>query len=132
MLVRMDNTATIAYINQKVGVRTRCMSQLTHHLLLWSQHRLKSLHATHILVTSTLLRTLFHGRSHSDMSGGSTPDDPANLKSIYPDVRGGPAMQNLLTSYHCPFLNAVRGAWAPKSVPCVVILDTLDLNDGLW
>ncbi|KAI2646783.1 ORF V: Enzymatic polyprotein [Labeo rohita] len=48
VLVRSDNTATVAYINHQGGVRSFRMSQLARHLLLWSQHRLKSLHATHI------------------------------------------------------------------------------------
>ncbi|KAI2647480.1 ORF V: Enzymatic polyprotein [Labeo rohita] len=48
VLVRSDNTATVAYINHQGGVRSFHMSQLARHLLLWSQHRLKSLRATHI------------------------------------------------------------------------------------
>ncbi|KAL0186640.1 hypothetical protein M9458_018310, partial [Cirrhinus mrigala] len=47
-LRRSDNTATVAYINHQGGVRSFRMSQLARHLLLWSQHRLKSLRATHI------------------------------------------------------------------------------------
>ncbi len=49
VLVQTDNTVTVAYINHQGGVRSHSMSQLTRHLLLWSQHRLRSLHATHIL-----------------------------------------------------------------------------------
>ncbi|KAI2666668.1 enzymatic polyprotein [Labeo rohita] len=48
VLVRSDNTATVAYINHQGGVRSFRMSQLARHLLLWSQHRLRCLHATHI------------------------------------------------------------------------------------
>ncbi|KAL0177449.1 hypothetical protein M9458_026343, partial [Cirrhinus mrigala] len=48
VLVRSDNTATVAYINHQSGVRSFRMSQLARHLLLWSQHRLRSLRATHI------------------------------------------------------------------------------------
>ncbi|KAI2655731.1 hypothetical protein H4Q32_024335 [Labeo rohita] len=48
VLVRTDNTATVAYINHQGGVRSFRMSQLARHLLLWSQHRFKSLRATHI------------------------------------------------------------------------------------
>ncbi|KAL0157927.1 hypothetical protein M9458_046003, partial [Cirrhinus mrigala] len=48
VLVRSDNTATVAYINHQGGVRSFRISQLARHLLLWSQHRLKSLRATHI------------------------------------------------------------------------------------
>ncbi|KAL0157267.1 hypothetical protein M9458_048513, partial [Cirrhinus mrigala] len=47
-LRRSDNTATVAYINHQGSVRSFRMSQLARRLLLWSQHRLKSLRATHI------------------------------------------------------------------------------------
>ncbi len=48
VLVRTDNTATVAYINRQGGLRSRRMSQLARHLLLWSQKHLRSLHAIHI------------------------------------------------------------------------------------
>ncbi len=48
MLVHMDNTAAVSYINRQGGLRSRRMSQLAHHLILWSQTRLKSLRAVHI------------------------------------------------------------------------------------
>ncbi|KAI2652499.1 ORF V: Enzymatic polyprotein [Labeo rohita] len=48
VLVRTDNTATIAYINRQGGLRSHRMSQLARHLLLWSQTQLKSLRAVHI------------------------------------------------------------------------------------
>ncbi|KAL0153324.1 hypothetical protein M9458_051362, partial [Cirrhinus mrigala] len=48
VLVRTDNTATVAYINRQGGLRSRRISQLARHLLLWSQTRLKSLRAVHI------------------------------------------------------------------------------------
>ncbi|KAI2645630.1 Transposon Ty3-I Gag-Pol polyprotein [Labeo rohita] len=48
VLVRTDNTATVAYINHQGGLCSRRMSQLARHLLLWSQTRLKSLRAVHI------------------------------------------------------------------------------------
>ncbi len=48
VLVRMDNTATVAYINRQGGLRSRRMSQLARHLLLWSQKHLRSLRAIHI------------------------------------------------------------------------------------
>ncbi len=46
--VRSDNTATIAYINHQGGLRSRRMSQLARHLLLWSQKHLRSLRAVHV------------------------------------------------------------------------------------
>ncbi len=48
ILVRTNNTATIAYINQQGGLRSCRMSQLARHLLLWSQKHLMSLRAMHI------------------------------------------------------------------------------------
>ncbi|KAL1270896.1 hypothetical protein QQF64_029912 [Cirrhinus molitorella] len=48
VLVRTDNTATVAYINHQGGLRSRRLSQLACHLLLWSQTRLKSLRAVHV------------------------------------------------------------------------------------
>ncbi|KAL0201658.1 hypothetical protein M9458_004845, partial [Cirrhinus mrigala] len=48
VLVRTDSTATVAYINHQGGLRSRRMSQLARHLLLWSQKWLKSLRAVHI------------------------------------------------------------------------------------
>ncbi len=46
VLVRTDNTATVAYVNLQGGLRSRRRSQL--HLLLWSQKHLRSLRAIHI------------------------------------------------------------------------------------
>ncbi len=48
VLVRTDSTATIAYINRQGGLRSRRMSQLARHLLLWSRKHLRSLRAIHI------------------------------------------------------------------------------------
>ncbi|KAI2656717.1 ORF V: Enzymatic polyprotein [Labeo rohita] len=48
VLVHMDNTATVAYINRQGGLRSRRMSQLARFLLLWSQKHLRSLRAIHI------------------------------------------------------------------------------------
>ncbi len=48
VLVRTDNTAAVSYINRQGGLRSRRMSQLARHLLLWSQTQLKSLRTIHI------------------------------------------------------------------------------------
>ncbi len=48
VLVRMDNTATVVYINHQGSLRFRHMSQLARHLLLWSQKHLRSLRAVHV------------------------------------------------------------------------------------
>ncbi len=48
VLVRTDSTATVAYINRQGGLRSRRMSQLARHLLLWSRKHLRLLRAIHI------------------------------------------------------------------------------------
>ena len=48
VLVRSDSTAAVAYINHQGGLRSRRMSQLARHLLLWSQKHLRSLRAIHV------------------------------------------------------------------------------------
>nr|XP_055049505.1 uncharacterized protein LOC129434990 [Misgurnus anguillicaudatus] len=48
VLVRSDNTATVAYINRQGGLRSRHLSHLARHLLLWSQKHLRSLRAIYI------------------------------------------------------------------------------------
>ncbi len=49
VLVRMDNTAAVSFINRLGGIRSHRMSQLARHLLLWSHTQFKSLRAVHIL-----------------------------------------------------------------------------------
>ncbi len=48
VLVCTDNTAAVSYINRLGGIRSHRMSQLAHHLLLWSHTQFKSLRAVHI------------------------------------------------------------------------------------
>ncbi len=48
VLVRTDNSAAVSYINRMGGIRSRRMSRLARHLLLWSHTQLKSLRAVHI------------------------------------------------------------------------------------
>ncbi len=48
ILVRSDNTVTVVYINHQDGLRSRRMSQLARHLLLWSQKHLRLLCAVHV------------------------------------------------------------------------------------
>ncbi len=48
VLVRTDNTAAVSYINRLGGIRSRRMSQLARHLLLWSHMQFKSMRAVHI------------------------------------------------------------------------------------
>ncbi|KAL0191697.1 hypothetical protein M9458_014395, partial [Cirrhinus mrigala] len=91
MLVRSDNTATVAYINHQGGVRSFRMSQLAHHFLLWSQHRLRSLRATHIpgdsnCVADSLSRQASLGgkwRLHSHWFGQAQVDLFASPESTH-------------------------------------------------
>ncbi len=48
VLVCMDNTAAVSYINRLGCIRSHRMSQLARHLLLWSHTQFKSLRAVHI------------------------------------------------------------------------------------
>lgn len=47
MVLRHLQLQTVAYVNHQ---SSRRMSQLTHHVLLWSQTQLKLLHAVYVLV----------------------------------------------------------------------------------
>ena len=52
VLVRSDNTTTVAYINRQGGLCSRCMSQLARHLLIWSHSLTKDTLGTDALVHS--------------------------------------------------------------------------------
>ncbi len=82
VLVRTDNTATVAYINRQGGLRSRRMSQLARHLLLWSQKHLRSLRAIHI--PGVLKPGSRRAVSSSTSRGVETPSSggPADLESV--------------------------------------------------
>ncbi|XDV42419.1 hypothetical protein PO909_011085 [Leuciscus waleckii] len=48
VLVHTDNTSVVAYINHQGGLRSRPLSNLARHILLWSQGKLLSLRAAYI------------------------------------------------------------------------------------
>lgn len=48
VLVRTDNTSTVAHINRQGGLRSRRLLALTRKLLLWSTAHILSLRATHV------------------------------------------------------------------------------------
>ncbi len=79
VLVRTDNTAAVSYINRMGGIRSRRMSQLARHLLLWSHTRLKSLRAVQSQSCGRCALTTAHFPRRM-----ATPsrDDPADLESI--------------------------------------------------
>ncbi|KAL0148997.1 hypothetical protein M9458_055698, partial [Cirrhinus mrigala] len=115
VLVCTDNTATVAHIDHQDGVRSFRRSQLTRHLLLWSQHRLKLLCATHILGDRFALRRV----------EASPSDSLAVLESIRPGTGSLIAQtqcnvgneQNRFSWYPCSVQrNLVLGARAPTIV----------------
>ncbi|KAL0201442.1 hypothetical protein M9458_004629, partial [Cirrhinus mrigala] len=92
-LRRSDNTATVAYINHQGGVRSFRMSQLARHLLLWSQHRLKSLRATYIPgEANRMADSLLHPQSVQliwDRFGQAQVDLFASPESTHCQLRTG-------------------------------------------
>ncbi len=93
-----DNTATVAYINRQGGLRSRRMSQLARHLLLWSQKHLRSLRAIHI---PGLLN-----RAADELSRAALPGEwrlhPQTVQLMW--RRFGPAQVDLFASLetsHC-------------------------------
>ncbi|XP_038139792.1 uncharacterized protein LOC119782749, partial [Cyprinodon tularosa] len=48
VLVRTDNTTTVAYINRQGGLRSRMLHNLARDLILWSSTHFLSLRATHV------------------------------------------------------------------------------------
>ncbi len=83
VLVRMDNTAAVSYINRLGGIRSHCMSQLARHLLLWSHTQFKSLRAVHIpgKLNRGSRRSLTTAHIPRRVATPSR-DDPADVESI--------------------------------------------------
>ncbi len=83
ILVRSDNTATVAYINHQGGLRSRRMSQLSRHLLLWSQKHLRSLRAVHVPGELNRAADEF-SRQHAPSGRMATPPQgtPADLETL--------------------------------------------------
>ncbi len=84
VMVRTDNTATVAYIKRQGSLRSRRMSQLARHLLLWSQKHLRSLRAIHIpgvfnQAANHLLEQHFQGSRDSIPRGFSWFGDGSEL-----------------------------------------------------
>ncbi len=73
VLVRTDNTAAVSYINRMGGIRSRRMSQLARHLLLWSHTRLKSLRLSTFRGSSIVRPMRSHDSSLSPENGDSIP-----------------------------------------------------------
>ncbi len=83
VLVRTDSTATVAYINRQGGLRSRRMSQLARHLLLWSRKHLRSLRAIHIpgLLNRTGRRAVTSCAPRRMET--PSPDGPADLATFW-------------------------------------------------
>ncbi len=77
VLVRTDNTATVAYINQQGGLRSRRMSQLARHLLLWSRR-----------ASEVASRHSYPGLAQPDSRRAVTSCAPRRMETPSPD---GPA-----------------------------------------
>ncbi len=77
VLVCTDNTATVAYINRQGGLRSRRMSQLTRHLLLWSRE-----------ASEVASRHSYSGLAQPDSRRAVTSCAPRRMKTPSPD---GPA-----------------------------------------
>ncbi len=107
VLVRTDSTATVAYINRQGGLRSRRMSQLARHLLLWSRKHLRSLRAIHIpgLLNRTGRRAVTSCAPRRMET--PSPDGPADLQ------RFGLAQVDLFASLetsHCQlFYSLTKG-----------------------
>ncbi len=126
VLVRTDNSATVAYINRQGGLRSRRMSQLARHLLLWSRKHLRSLRAIHI---PGLLN-----RTADELSRAALPGEwrlhPQTVQLIW--RRFGLAQVDLFASLetsHCQLFysltdgtlgtDALAHSWAGPSQICI-------------
>ncbi len=112
VLVCMDSTATVAYINQQVGLRSRRMSQLARHLLLWSRKHLRSLRAIHM---PGLLN-----RTADELSRTALPGEwrlhPQTVQLIW--RRFGLAQVDLFASLetsHCQLWNQFPPVFSPQT-----------------
>ncbi|KAI2647963.1 enzymatic polyprotein [Labeo rohita] len=79
VLIRTDNVLTVAYINRQGGLHSRRMSQLAHHLLLWSQIAAGRSHSGR---TESYSRCAFTTARPAWRMATPPPGGPANLESI--------------------------------------------------
>ncbi len=48
VLVRMDNTTVVSYLNHQGGLRSRTLCRLARNVLLWTQNRFLTIRAVHV------------------------------------------------------------------------------------
>lgn len=100
VLVRTDNTSTVAYINRQGGLRSRCLLALTRKLLPWSSRHLLSLRATHVPGVQNIGADLL---SRGNPLYGEWRLNPCVVDQIW--IRFGRAAVDLFASSenaHCP------------------------------
>ncbi|KAF7221522.1 putative LOC107375874-like protein, partial [Nothobranchius furzeri] len=114
VLVRTDNTTTVAYINRQGGLRSMRLDTLARRLILWCSRHLLSIRATH--VPGVLNRG-------ADLLSRGTPLygdwslHPAVVEQIW--IRFGTAVVDLFASKEnaqCPLFFSLRDRDAPLGV----------------
>ncbi len=69
VLMCIDNTAVVSYINHQGGLRSRPLYSLAHQILVWTQGKLLLLRAVNILIRE---QTSCRGRGRGSENGDST------------------------------------------------------------
>ena len=114
VLVRTDNTTTVAYINRQGGLRSRRLHMLARELILWSSCRLLSLRATHVPGS---LNTGADLLSRGAPTYGEWALHPAVVEQIW--ARYGRAAVDLFASREnarCARFFSLRGVDAPLGI----------------
>ncbi len=83
LLVRTDNTAAVSYINRLGGLRSRRMSRLARHLLLWSHTQLRLLRCPNSGGAQSCSRCALTTAHFPWRVATPSRDDPADLESIW-------------------------------------------------
>ncbi len=114
VLVRMDNTVAVSYINRLGGIWSHRMSQLARLLLLWSQTQFKSLCAVHI-------RGNLNRAANALSRHLTSRDDPADLESIWGSPGGPVCFPRVLPlpAVFLPDLTSAQTHWHTAGLwPC--------------
>ncbi|XP_029973330.1 uncharacterized protein LOC115407110 [Salarias fasciatus] len=114
VLVRTDNTTTVAYINRHGGLRSRQLHMLARRLILWSSVRLRSLRATHVPGALNRGADLL---SRGAPLYGEWMLHPALVEQVW--ARFGRATVDLFASREnaqCPLFFSIRDPGAPLGV----------------
>ncbi len=87
MLVRIDNTAVVSYINHQGGLRSRPLYKLAHQILVWSQDKLLLLRAVYIPAQYRSRHPVEAGAEARVMKA-SPRGGEADLESFWPGTGG--------------------------------------------